>query len=117
MKITIVLFFLLASLFVKGQELAQQKLSEIKVSAKNFATVEAKTNHGIFNYHLNNTGDVEVSDALQAIFNEISELKDVSATISFLPGTYFLDAPVELKMASVKLVGHGHGGIDIHGAA
>lgn len=116
MKTTIVLFFLLANLFVKGQELAQQKLSDIKVSAKNFASVEVKTNHGTFNYHLNNTGDVEVSAALQAIFNEISEMKDVSATISFLPGTYFLDAPVELKMASVKLVGHGHGGIDIHGA-
>jgi hypothetical protein len=65
---------------------------------------------------LNNSGEVEVSEALQAIFDHISAMTDASATISFAPGIYYLDAPVRLKMASVKLVGHGHGGIDIHGA-
>jgi len=99
-----------------SQDKPQQKLSELEVTENNFATVEAITNHGTFTYHLNNTGQVEVSSALQAILNEISALKDVSATISFVPGVYFLDATVELNMASIKLVGHGHGGIDIHGA-
>ncbi len=116
MKNLIIALFLSFSIFAKSQELQHQKPSELKVSGKNFATVEAKTNHGTFKYHVNNTGEVEVSSALQSIFDEISALKDGSATISFLPGVYFIDAPVELKMASVKLVGHGHGGIDIHGA-
>jgi hypothetical protein len=116
MKNTIVLFFLMTGLLANSQEHVQQKPGDLKVSRKNFATVEAITNHGTFKYHVNNTGEVEVSKAFQYIFDEISALKDVSATISFAPGVYFIDAPVELKMASVKLVGHGHGGIDIHGA-
>jgi hypothetical protein len=79
-------------------------------------SVEAITNHGRFYYFLDNSGDIDVSADLQRIFDELSSLKDVSATIIFAPGVYYLNAPVEIKMASVKLVGHGHGGIDIHGA-
>lgn len=92
-----------------------QEIKDLKVTRKNYATVEALTNHGNFSYHLDNTGDLEVSDALQYIFNELAALTDVSATITFAPGVYYIDAPVILKMASVKLVGNGHGGIDIHG--
>ncbi|AWW00917.1 hypothetical protein DJ013_13905 [Arcticibacterium luteifluviistationis] len=101
---------------VFGQQIEKQKPSTLKVSDERFATVKALTNHGTFSYHLDNTGDLEVSGALQTIFNELSALKDVSATITFSPGVYFLDAPVVVKMASIKLIGHGHGGIDIHGA-
>lgn len=92
-----------------------QEIKDLRVTKKNFATVEAVTNHGNFSYHLDNTGTIEVSDALQYIFDELAGLKDVSATITFAPGVYYLDAPVILKMASVKLAGNGHGGIDIHG--
>ena len=60
MKNLIIALFLSISIFANSQELQHQKLSELKVSRKNFATVEAITNHGIFNYHLNNTGEVEV---------------------------------------------------------
>lgn len=78
--------------------------------------VEAITNHGHFYYQLDNTGEMDVSGELQRIFNGLSSLEDVSATICFAPGVYYLNAPVELELASVKLIGYGHGGIDIHGA-
>ena len=79
-------------------------------------TLEAITNHGTLYYELDNSGDADVAKDLQKIFNELSSLEDVSATLIFSPGIYYLNAPVEIKMASIKLVGHGHGGIDIHGA-
>lgn len=112
----IAILLLLMSTNAIGQQFEKQKLSTLKVTHKRFATVEALTNHGTFSYHLDNTGDLEVSEALQAVFDELGALKDVSATIIFLPGVYFLDAPVVVKMASIKLVGQAHGGIDIHGA-
>lgn len=112
----IVLLLSFMSLNAIGQQFEKQKPFTLKVTDERFATVEALTNHGTFNYHLNNTGDLEVSEALQTIFDELCSLEDVSATITFLPGVYFLDAPIVVKMASIKLVGHGHGGIDIHGA-
>ncbi len=93
----------------------EQDPHKIGVTKKNFATVEAITNQGKRSYHLENNGEVEVSNALQAIFNDLASIENVSATISFAPGIYFLDGPVRVKMAGVKLVGHGHGGIDIHG--
>ena len=83
---------------------------------KNINTVEAITNQGTFLYQVNNTGEVDVAKDLQAIFDELSNLEDVSATINFAPGIYYLDAPISLKMVGVKLIGHGHGGIDVHGA-
>lgn len=113
---------LLLVFFVTLQQRAQAKVvpaqdpNDLKVTAERFATVEVLTNHGRRQYHLNNTGDVEVSAALQAIFNEISALPDVSATFEFAPGVYYLEAPVRLKIASVKMIGNGHGGLDIHGA-
>lgn len=79
-------------------------------------TVTALTNHGTFTYYVNNSGEVDVSNHLQNIFDELSALLDVSATIIFHPGIYYINAPIKIKMASVKLIGHGHGGIDIHGA-
>lgn len=84
--------------------------------AKEINTVEAITNQGTFQYQLDNSGEVDVSEKFQQILDEIAAFKDVSATIIFSPGIYFLDAPIEVNIASVKLIGHGHGGIDIHGA-
>lgn len=94
----------------------EQDPNQLQVTAERFATVEATTNHGKRSYHLNNSGDVEVSRALQALFDEIASLRNVSATFDFAPGIYYLDAPVSLRIPSVKIQGHGHGGIDIHGA-
>ncbi|MGC6432024.1 MAG: hypothetical protein ACON5F_13345 [Jejuia sp.] len=79
-------------------------------------TVEAITNHGTFKYQIDNSGEVDVANEFQKIFDELSALKDGSATIVFSPGIYYINAPVSIKMAGVKIVGHGHGGIDIHGA-
>ena len=90
MKTILTLFLSLFCLFVHSQDIEKQKPSDLKISDENCTTVTAITNHGTFQYHLNNTGEVEVSDALQAIFNELSDLKDVSATISFHPGVYYI---------------------------
>ena len=79
-------------------------------------SIEAITNHGIFYYSIDNTGEVDVAGDLQAIFDELSALEDVSATISFSPGIYYINTPVSLSIAGVKLIGNGHGGIDVHGA-
>jgi alpha-L-fucosidase len=106
----------LAEVVVTGQESREQDPNDIAVSTARFATVEVSTNHGKRKYHLDNSGDVEVSRALQQIFDEIAALPDVSATFDFAPGIYFLDAPVTVQIPSVKIQGHGHGGIDIHGA-
>tara|TARA_R110001592_G_scaffold151883_1_gene378795 strand:- start:60 stop:1451 length:1392 start_codon:yes stop_codon:yes gene_type:complete len=115
-SIFIALLFISMSSMVVGKTINKQKLPTLKVTRDNMATVEASTNHGKFAYHLDNTGKLDVSAALQAIFDELGALKDVSATIAFLPGVYFLDAPVVVKLASVKLIGQAHGGIDVHGA-
>ncbi|SOE23424.1 copper-binding protein (NosD) [Spirosomataceae bacterium TFI 002] len=120
MKLKIEVFTIVALIFLSfvslGQSTNKQALATLKVTNKNFATVEALTNHGKFSYHLDNTGNKDVSEALQAIFDELGALENVSATVSFLPGVYYLDAPIVVKMASIKLLGHAHGGIDIHGA-
>lgn len=116
---TVSLFVILLSLISSVaicQSSGKQILSTIKVTKENYATVVALTNHGEFSYHLDNTGELEVSEALQAIFDEVGSLGNVSATISFLPGVYYLEAPIVVKMASIKLIGHGHGGVDVHGA-
>jgi len=115
-KITILVYFFGVGCMAVAQQKPQQKCSELKVSRKHFTTVEAITNHGTFQYHLDNTGDKDVSIALQSILDQLSNMKDVSATISFYPGVYYLDAPVSVKMASIKIIGHAHGGIDIHGS-
>lgn len=111
-----ILILLMAANIAVGQNIKTQKVSTIKVTKKNFTTLEVLTNHGTFKYHIDNTGDVEVSEVLQLVFDEISSLKDVSATFIFSPGIYYVDAPLSLKIAGIKLIGHGHGGIDIHGA-
>ncbi len=116
LKYSVLLFVFLIQFQAAAKTFKQQHPDDLKVTETNFATVQAVTNVGKRSYHLDNTGDVEVSKALQAIFDDLAAIKDVSATISFAPGIYYLNAPVELKMCGVKLVGHAHGGIDIHGA-
>jgi len=92
-----------------------QPLEELEVTKERFATVEVRTDHGRFEYHLDNSGQRDVSAALQAVFSEIAALEDVSATFTFLPGIFFIDAPVSVKIVSLELRGAGHGGLDVHG--
>jgi len=110
------LMLCITTLQAQEKEIKEQNPELLEVTTERFATVEVITNHGTRTYHLDNTGDVEVSRALQTIFDEISALPDVSATFEFAPGVYYLEAPVTLKIASVKMQGNGHGGLDIHGA-
>ncbi|TYA89251.1 hypothetical protein [Seonamhaeicola marinus] len=91
-------------------------ISNIYAENKSNHNIEAITNHGTFLYQVDNTGESDVSNELQEIFNKLSSLEDVSASIIFSPGVYYLNSPVSIEMAGVKLIGHGHGGIDVHGA-
>ncbi|WP_020531996.1 NosD domain-containing protein [Flexithrix dorotheae] len=79
-------------------------------------TLQAITNHGTFYYNINNSGKLDISSDLQQVFNEIADLEDVSATFIFSPGVYYFDSPIKVNLAGVKFIGHGHSGIDIHGA-
>mgnify|MGYP001823595974 CR=1 FL=1 len=111
----LILVVLLFSGFCWANTKKSQPLDELKVTKERFATVEVRTDQGKYEYHLDNTGQREVSAALQAIFDEIGVLKDVSATFTFLPGIYFIDAPVKVQMVCFELRGCGHAGQDIHG--
>jgi hypothetical protein len=79
-------------------------------------TIEVLTNVGKREYTIDNTGESDVSDAVQAMLDETASIVDASATITFSPGVYFVDAPLTVRLASVRLQGHAHGGLDIHGA-
>lgn len=92
-----------------------QPLEELEVTEDRFATVEVLTDYGKFAYHLDNTGKRDVSAALQEIFNKTAALENTSATFTFLPGVYFIDAPISIRMVCLKIKGTGHGGLDVHG--
>lgn len=92
-----------------------QPLEELETAEERLATVEVLTDHGKFKYHLDNTGERDVSAALQEVFNRTAALKDTSATFILLPGVYFIDAPITVKLVCLELRGNGHGGQDIHG--
>lgn len=87
-----------------------QPLDDLTVTESRFATVEVLTDHGIFEYHLDNTGEWDVSLALQKIFDRTAGLNDTSATFNFLPGVYFIDSPINVHLVSLELRGYGHGG-------
>lgn len=93
-----------------------QDPAQIRPDKKHPATLEVITNEGRRSYHLDNTGEVEISAAFQSILDEVAEIRDVSATFIFSPGIYYLNNPVTVRLMSIKMQGQGHGGIDIHGA-
>jgi len=113
----IILIFALTCAVVPFQAKArpEQPLEELTVNEQRLATVEVVTDQGKFEYHLDNSGGREVSAALQEIFNRTAAQKDVSATFTFLPGIYFIDAPITVSIVSLEIRGHGHAGQDIHG--
>lgn len=69
-------------------------------------------------YELDNTGRDDISAILQKIFDETEKEAKFSgggAHYRFAPGVYFIDAPLKIRHAGVKISGSGHSGIDIHG--
>jgi len=82
----------------------------------NHTTIEVLTNVGKREYAIDNTGDSDVAGAIQTMLDETAAVEDASATITFSPGVYYIDAPLTVRLASVRLQGHAHGGLDIHGA-
>jgi len=97
-------------------EVPRQPLPDMEVTEERLATVVVRTDSGTFEYHLDNTGAWDVSAALQEIFDRAAALEDASATFNFLPGVYFIDAPISVELVSLKIQGNGHGGLDVHGA-
>lgn len=79
-------------------------------------TLEIITNHGTMYYNIDNSGKKDVSLDLQKMFDDVEALKEPSATFIFSPGIYYIDHAINIKLPGLKLMGHGHGGIDIHGA-
>ncbi len=78
--------------------------------------IEVISNAGKREYGIDNTGESDVAFEIQSVFDETAEVGDASATITFYPGVYYIDAPLTVRLTSVRLQGHGHGGLDIHGA-
>jgi hypothetical protein len=91
LRTTIILGLLMTNIASTAKDSPFQTLEELEVTKQRFATVEVLTDHGRFDYHLDNTGERDVSAALQAIFDRTAKLKDTSATFTFLPGIYFID--------------------------
>ena len=81
-------------------------------------TLEVLTSSTRKKYYVDNRGQVDVSEILQRIFDETAELSansDGGASYIFSQGIYFVNAPLKVQHASVKISGSGHSGIDIHG--
>ncbi|MFG0288357.1 MAG: NosD domain-containing protein [Rhodopirellula sp. JB044] len=115
----LLLFLVAISISISAAAIAEAKqkqpLNELVASGDRIASVDVLTDQGTFEYHLDNTGERDVSAALQEIFDRTAALKDASATLRFLPGVYFIDAPIHVRLVSVELEGRGHGGLDVHG--
>lgn len=79
-------------------------------------TIEVVSNAGKTAYGIDNSGKTDVSTAIQEIFDEAEKIERASATIAFAPGVYYIDSPLTVRLSSVRFQGHGHGGLDIHGA-
>ncbi|MEM9080873.1 MAG: right-handed parallel beta-helix repeat-containing protein [Verrucomicrobiota bacterium] len=114
-KILVLSSLFLTTFFLQLMGAEIQPLDELQITEKRFATVEARTDHGKFSYHLDNSGKRDVSAALQEIFTRLQSLEDTSVSLTFLPGVYFIDQPIDIKLVSLEMRGTGHGGLDVHG--
>ncbi len=84
---------------------------------KNY-TLEVVTVAGRKRYDVDNSGKSDVAWVLQQIFDEtadISKSADGGASYLFTQGIYYINRPLEIRHANVKISGTGHSGIDIHG--
>ena len=77
--------------------------------------VEVITNAGRSEHTLDNTGETDVAAALQQLFDAIARVDGVGATVTFPPGIYRIDTPLIVRVPSIRLQGHSHSAIDIHG--
>jgi len=81
-------------------------------------TLEVVTAASRKKYDIDNSGKNDVSMVLQRIFNDTAleaENADGGADYIFSPGIYYINNPLEIRHAGVKISGMGHSGIDIHG--
>lgn len=84
----------------------------------NRLTLEVITAVSRKKYFLDNSGNSDVSGPLQDIFDETAKTSakaDGGASYIFSHGIYYIGTPLEIRHANVKISGHGHSGIDIHG--
>jgi len=84
---------------------------------KNY-TLEVVTAVSRKKYNVDNSGKSDVASILQDVFDETAELSknsDGGANYLFSQGIYFVNQPLEICHANVKISGTGHSGIDIHG--
>ena len=117
MRRTLLLMICTISLVARSASIVPaQSVATLAVTDSCSATVVASTNQGSYSFYLDNTGQRDVSEAMQAMFDQLAALEDVSATVTLVPGIYYVNKPVRITMAGIKIVGQGHGGIDIHGA-
>lgn len=58
-----------------------------------FETVEVLSNGGRLTYAVDNTGNTDISAELQSIFDDVAKIDQASATITFAPGMYYINAP------------------------
>jgi hypothetical protein len=76
-------------------------------------TITVDSDAGHRTYHIDNSGEKDVSSELQKILDEAAH--DTSATITFSPGIYYINKPLTVQISSIRLVGQGHGGTEMHG--
>ncbi len=76
-------------------------------------TVEVITSTGRTSHAIDNHGTADVSGPLQRLFDALAQ--EAGATVVFAPGIYRIDAPLVVRVPSIRLQGHAHSGIDIHG--
>lgn len=81
----------------------------------NLEVVTASTRH---RYLLDNTGGSDISTELEAIFAQAAAAARADGGgvhYLFAPGRYFINRPLQIRHANVKISGLGHSGVDIHG--
>jgi hypothetical protein len=80
-----------------------------------YPTIEIVSNRGHRHVSLDNTGRTDVSGPLQHVFDDIAGQELAGATVTFPPGIYRIEAPLTVRVPSIRLEGHSHSAIDIHG--
>ncbi|WP_305768785.1 NosD domain-containing protein [Candidatus Epulonipiscium viviparus] len=73
------------------------------------------TSDGIRFYDIDPSGQTDVSDSLQELFDNLYSIGITALTLQFLPGIYYINKPLTLKFISITIRGAAHGGVDIHG--
>jgi hypothetical protein len=78
-------------------------------------TIQAVSAAGTHAIAADNRGETDVSGILQGLLDTLADDPGVGATITFAPGIYRIETPLVVRLPSVRLQGHSHSAIDIHG--